>query len=42
MNDPKSFFDPSRYLAVATNFVDKIDLLPSPTPMTFARAAPPA
>jgi len=44
MNDLK-FFDCSRDVAVTTNFVDKIGLLPSPhlaVRMTFARAAPPA
>ena len=30
MNDPKSFFDPPRDVVVTTNFVDKIDLFPSP------------
>ena len=39
MNDLKLFFDPSRDVAVATNFVGKIDLLV--VHMTFARAALP-
>jgi len=38
------FFDPSRDVAVATNFVGKIDLQSTPcvVRMIFARAAPPA
>jgi len=40
MNDLKLFFDSSRDVAVATNFVGKIDLLV--VHMTFARAALPA
>jgi len=45
MNDLKLFFRSQRNVAVATNFVGKIDRLPSSNPhlvvrVTFVRAAP--
>jgi len=44
MNESEGFFDPSRDVAVATNFVGKVDFQSTPciVRMTFARAAPPA